>query len=97
MNNQSNERMRTIEAGYYRVDAIEDVRQLPETLRNVVAEIWAVDKNTWCILTDHDFTEAEAKETLEALQEDREDGRDRVECEECSRSYGPHYSGTCNH
>ena len=60
-----------IEKGFYRLESLaqlDDRNVFPQSLRAIVWQIWCLDKNTWCILTDHDFTEAEAKETLEALQ-----------------------------
>lgn len=51
----------------FTVDADSDVDKLPDTTRAIVNQIWAICPNTWCILTDHDFTHNEAAETLHQL------------------------------
>jgi len=51
----------------YRCDSLADLQGLPEGLQGVVLAIWKECKNTYCLLTDHDFTESEARETLAQL------------------------------
>ena len=43
--------------------------ELPTELRDTLLRIWQLDKNTWCILTDHPFTAQEAQQTLAQLNE----------------------------
>lgn len=41
---------------------------IPKRVRSLLFEIWMLDKNTWAILTDHPFTETEARQTLQTLK-----------------------------
>jgi len=55
----------------YTLDALAELdnrEKFPQSMRSVLWRVWCLDKNTWCILTDHAFTEAEAKETLAVLE-----------------------------
>lgn len=51
----------------FTVDTLADVDSLPEPVRHDVRAIWTICCNTWCILTDHEFTAVEAQETLAQL------------------------------
>jgi len=58
----------------YTLDSLAELdnrAKFPQSVRSLVWRIWCEDKNTWCILTDHAFTESEARETLDALEANR--------------------------
>jgi hypothetical protein len=54
------------------VVSIGGIGHLPQSLQAALRSIWSLDKNGFCILTDHSFTALEAHDCLAALKHQAE-------------------------